>query len=153
MTRTQAEHHCHACRGRVELERKPGRRDDCPHCGAELHACLNCALYDPNLSRGCREPQADDVREKERANFCGWFEFRQGSGDEADPGEAARAAAAAFFGGGMEKKSNPMRGLLDAREAPAPNPMARFFEPERKDGDAEREKANDAFDGLLGRKK
>jgi hypothetical protein len=85
---------CHACRKQVELEAKPGRRDECPHCAAELHVCLNCSLYDPRLTRGCREPQADEVRELSRANFCSWFTFRVGPPEGSGPTEAEKAKAA-----------------------------------------------------------
>lgn len=82
---------CHHCRKQVEIEAKPGRRDECPHCGSELHVCLNCALYDPRLSRGCREPQADEVRDVARANFCSWFTFREGKPEGGGQPEAEKA--------------------------------------------------------------
>lgn len=153
MNAERPEYHCHACRGLVTLARRPGRGDDCSHCGAELHVCLNCAWFDASLSRGCRENQADDVRDKARANFCGWFTFRQQAGDAGDGQDAAREAAAAFFGTGTTREANPMIGLLDRREAPRADPMARFFEPERKAPDEARKEADAAFDGLFGRKK
>jgi len=84
---------CHACHKALELKEKPGRRDECPHCGAELHACLNCQLHDPRLSRGCREPQAEEVRDVTRANFCSWFDFRQGP-PQGGPREDDKAKAA-----------------------------------------------------------
>jgi len=90
---------CHSCRRQIELEAKPGRRDECPHCGAELHVCLNCELYDPRLTRGCREPQADEIRDRERANFCGWFSFRRGQpegGGESEADKARKAFEAMF---------------------------------------------------------
>lgn len=148
------QYHCHACRGLIALERRPGRGDDCPHCGAELHVCLNCAWFDASLSRGCRENQADDVRDKARANFCGWFTFRQQGHDADDGRDAARQAAAAFFGSATtSSEPNLMGGLLDRREPAADNPVARFFEPERKAPDEARREADAAFDGLFGRKK
>lgn len=130
------EFHCHACDGRLEIERKPGRRDDCPDCGAALHACLNCALFEPSAHRGCREPQADDVREKARANFCGWFEFKAGR-KSPNTQEAAKAAAAAFF------------GATGSEDKPAADAMARFFSRKPRDADAERTRAHDAFDALM----
>lgn len=91
---------CHHCQNAVPLEGSPGRRDECPHCAAELHVCRNCGLFDPRLSRGCREPQADEVRELERANFCGFFIFREGKpqgGDGPTERDRARAAFEALF--------------------------------------------------------
>ncbi len=50
-----------------------GRRDECPNCHAELHVCRLCRLFDAHAPQQCREPTADDVRIKDRANFCGFF--------------------------------------------------------------------------------
>lgn len=86
--------YCTHCRNPLALEGSPGRRDECPHCAAELHACVNCGLYDARLSRGCREPQADEVRDVERANFCGFFLFREGRPAGDGPSERDKAVAA-----------------------------------------------------------
>jgi len=48
-------YHCHACGGEVELIDKVKRADSCEHCGADLHCCKNCKLYDPYVHNGCRE--------------------------------------------------------------------------------------------------
>lgn len=53
-----------------------GRRDECSHCGADLHCCRNCEFYDPTSYNECREPVADRVKEKDRSNFCDWFKLR-----------------------------------------------------------------------------
>ena len=46
-----AMHVCHACRKELDLgvAASAGRRDDCPHCRAALHACLNCHAYDASM--------------------------------------------------------------------------------------------------------
>ncbi len=49
-------------------------RDECPACAAELHVCRMCRFYDPRVSQACTEPVAEPVLDKERANFCGYFE-------------------------------------------------------------------------------
>jgi DNA-directed RNA polymerase subunit RPC12/RpoP len=85
---------CHHCHKEVFLDSKPGRRDECSHCGSELHVCLNCELYDARLTRGCREPQAEEVRDKARANFCDWFSYRPGKPAGEGPSEADKAKAA-----------------------------------------------------------
>lgn len=149
MSFARPRHRCHKCRAPVELERKPGRRDECRACGAELHVCLNCALFDPSLSRGCRESQADDVREKDRANFCAWFEFRSTERDESAEGGAAEAARAFF---GMSSKPEKPRFAFKQESEPVDNPLKRFFEPERKSDDEERARASDAFEALFTKK-
>jgi len=77
-----------------------GRREECPACGADLHVCRMCRFYDTTVARACREPIAEPVADKTRANFCGYLEPRPGAHgagrDEA--GGAARAELAALFG-------------------------------------------------------
>jgi len=57
---------------------KPGRREECSSCGADLHACKNCRFYDATAYNECREPSAERVKEKERSNFCDYFKFKAG---------------------------------------------------------------------------
>jgi hypothetical protein len=71
---------CHACKKALDLGREVGRRDDCPFCHADLHCCLNCRFYDRAAPKQCREPQADLVREKDKANFCDYFVFLEKAG-------------------------------------------------------------------------
>jgi len=68
---------CPRYRKPLVLSQQIGRREMCPHCGADLHACLNCRFYDPGAYNACREPQAERGLEKERANFCDYFAFRK----------------------------------------------------------------------------
>lgn len=55
-----------------------GRRESCPKCGADLHCCRNCRFYDPTVYNECRETQAERVVEKEKSNFCDYFELAEG---------------------------------------------------------------------------
>lgn len=64
---------CHACGVKNETGERVGRRDVCRQCDADLHVCLNCEFYDPTAYNECREPQAERVLEKDRANFCDYF--------------------------------------------------------------------------------
>jgi hypothetical protein len=56
---------------------KVGRRDECPGCRTDLRVCLNCAFYDPARANACMEPQAERVQEKEKANYCDFFRFKE----------------------------------------------------------------------------
>lgn len=67
--------HCHNCGWEWTHSGPPGRNDTCPQCHRDLRVCLNCARYDPHAAHECREPRADPVADKDRANFCDWFEF------------------------------------------------------------------------------
>jgi hypothetical protein len=49
------------------------RRDECPDCLIELHVCRMCEHFDPGVARACREDDAEEVKEKDRANFCDYF--------------------------------------------------------------------------------
>jgi hypothetical protein len=68
---------CHACGQGIATGKKIARRDVCPLCRADLHCCLNCAFYDVSVSKQCREPAAELVKEKNRANFCDFFVFTE----------------------------------------------------------------------------
>ena len=59
-----------------------------------------CAFFDPGVRRGCKEPVADDVSDRERANFCGYFTPAAGMGPGAEDrtSRAARAELDGLFG-------------------------------------------------------
>jgi hypothetical protein len=82
---------CHACKKELQIGREAGRRDECPACGADIHCCLNCAHRDPAVSKQCREPAAELVKEKGRANYCDFFSFSE-TKTAADGGNAESAA-------------------------------------------------------------
>ena len=50
------------------------REATCPQCGKYTHVCRNCRYYAPGRPNDCLEPVADPVADKQRANFCGYFE-------------------------------------------------------------------------------
>ena len=70
---------CTRCGREVEVA-AVSRRDTCPGCGADLRACVQCAFYAPGAYNDCREPQAERVLDKERANFCDHFRPASGAG-------------------------------------------------------------------------
>ena len=73
---------------------------ECPRCRVDLHVCRMCAFFDPGVRRGCKEPVADDVSDRERANFCGYFTPAAGMGPGAEDqtSQTARAELDALFG-------------------------------------------------------
>lgn len=73
------------------------RADDCPHCRASLHACVQCANHSPGRHNDCVEPQADRVVEKDRANFCDWFKPGGGNPSVGDSKAATLSALEALF--------------------------------------------------------
>ena len=77
-----------------------GRSAECPQCRAGLRVCRLCTFFDPRASKQCREPQAELVQDKERANFCDYFRPRAGEGPPGSgTAERARSGLDALFGG------------------------------------------------------
>ena len=66
---------CFKCR-RPVTEEKISFKEECPQCRSDLHVCLNCMFYDEGKANKCREPQADYVKERDRANYCEYFRFK-----------------------------------------------------------------------------
>ncbi len=75
------------------------RREEC-RCQAELHVCRMCVEYDTSLAKHCREPTAEEVRDKTSANFCDHFKPRRDAYTPPDTAamSAAQAALAKLFG-------------------------------------------------------
>ena len=95
-----------------------GRREECPKCSASIHSCRQCVNFDPNASKACKEPVADEVVDKESGNFCDYFQPRFGlskAGDDA--AQQARAKLAQAFGGGASGAPAPgMRGSVSSAD-------------------------------------
>ncbi len=66
---------CYQCGKEVKVADRVGRSETCLSCGADLHCCRNCEFYDPLSYNECREPVAERVVDKERANFCDMFQM------------------------------------------------------------------------------
>jgi hypothetical protein len=89
---------CFACSKEVVLAsgERVGFRDACDACGADLHVCRNCAHHDPAAYNECREPNAERVSERDRANRCDYFSPGDRPGGES-PGDRAKAQLDALF--------------------------------------------------------
>jgi hypothetical protein len=70
---------CQKCRNEIKVDKEIGRKDACPFCQSDLRCCLNCYHHDLNAYNQCRETQADRVLDKDRSNFCDYFNFRDRS--------------------------------------------------------------------------
>lgn len=81
---------CAACNAGIKLSvgERVGFRDSCERCGADLHVCVNCAQRDPGAYNECREPGAERVSDRERANRCDWFAPKQAEVDSQTPDRA-----------------------------------------------------------------
>ena len=87
-----------------------------------------CEFYDTSVSRSCREPIADEVRDKERANFCGYLKpipgvYQAKDGTAADE---AKAKLASLFGDADGSEDGSGEGPQSEAEA-AKDKLNRLF--------------------------
>ena len=94
---------CWKCGKPIELNGTISRSDVCPSCGADVRSCKNCRFYEPGAHYECRENIDELVKDKERANFCGWFmiapqtEASGTSSSGANAGSSSSCAASDAF--------------------------------------------------------
>ena len=76
------------------------RRAVCAVCEVELHVCRLCQFYDRRVSDQCTEDRAEQVREKDRANFCDYFKLKANAYMASDDSKAriARSRLDGLFG-------------------------------------------------------
>ncbi len=69
----------------------------------QVHVCRMCVFFDPQVARQCREDDAEEVKEKERANFCDYFKPNPNAHDPrfASAESRAKDQLAALFGDGQ----------------------------------------------------
>jgi hypothetical protein len=74
-----------------------------------------CEFFDTAAPQQCREPVADLVSDKQRANFCGYFQVNPHAFSE-PPGEtdASRQQLDALFGGESSTATSETRTADDA---------------------------------------
>jgi hypothetical protein len=84
----------------AELSLPFGRQERCRSCGADLHACKLCLQFNPRQPQQCDEPTAEEVRDKERANFCEHYKPVAGAwkGGTTAAADSARTALEKLFG-------------------------------------------------------
>ncbi len=67
---------CWNCGRPTGLEGSIMRSDACPHCLADLRCCRGCRHFDPFSRFQCRETIDAPVGNKDKANFCDWYQHR-----------------------------------------------------------------------------
>jgi len=87
------------------------RRSKCSHCNADLHVCRQCRFYDTSRNNSCSEPMAERVVNKEKANFCGYFEPSPSAFGAAENSESreSREKLDALFG--IESRSSDLNAM------------------------------------------
>ena len=91
---TGAKIHCYACNNPLDIDSgsKILRHDECIHCQTELHCCKMCSFYDSKVYNECREPLAERIVDKEKANFCSYFKI--GNKEQSGPSKDDLISAA-----------------------------------------------------------
>jgi predicted RNA-binding Zn-ribbon protein involved in translation (DUF1610 family) len=76
-----------------------GRENSCLTCGKAIRVCRNCRWFAPGRPNDCEEPMAEEVVDRERANFCDFFEpsSEAGAGEQASSQEELLKAAEDLF--------------------------------------------------------
>ena len=76
-----------------------GRENACLTCGKPTRACRNCRWFAPGRPNDCEEPVAERVLDKQRANFCDFFEptAAPAAGTANDSPDGLRRAAEDLF--------------------------------------------------------
>lgn len=87
---------CHHCGREWTASRQPGRQETCEGCRSDLRVCLNCMHFDPKVAQQCRERRAEEVLEKDRSNYCEWFEFGANAYRGSAESERSQQAREAF---------------------------------------------------------
>lgn len=98
---------CWKCGASLGVLSLPLRRlEVCPECDLELHICRMCMFYNPNISDQCTEEGAEEVRDKERANFCDYYKPRSGAYQVCDSPQAktVKSELNALFEGSSEEE-------------------------------------------------
>jgi len=73
-----------------------GRQEECPSCFQSLHCCRMCHFYNTSAYNECKEPMANRVLDKEKANFCDFFKLGSESQGSPDKNELLGAANSLF---------------------------------------------------------
>ena len=116
---------CWKCGGALsDLLMPLPRHEECPHCRAQLHVCRMCVFFDTTLAQQCREPVADLVSDKQRANFCGYFQVNPDAFTAStDQAAASHQALDAMFGSDFSGDASEIR----SDEAPAHEKLEELF--------------------------
>lgn len=88
---------CYRCGATIDAEGGVFRGTVCPSCGADARVCKNCTFYAPGKHWDCKETVPEEVRDKERANFCDYFRPSTAAATTTNSYEQKRAGARSAF--------------------------------------------------------
>jgi hypothetical protein len=114
---------CYHCGASLDSLSLPfSRLDECPECTRQLHVCRMCVHYDiRETSKQCREDDAEEMRDKQAANFCDYFVPSQHtfSPEGLRAEEGARKALDGLFGEPVDTHSEAHGETTDEAVAKA----------------------------------
>ena len=67
------------------------RSEECSSCNADLRVCRGCKNYAADVADACTEERAEFVADKDRANFCDYFDPHVTAYRKQDDADAQRA--------------------------------------------------------------
>ncbi len=89
---------CFSCGKEFPYGFRVYRNTHCPVCDADAKVCLNCRFYSPGAHWDCSETVDDEVKDKDRANFCDFFVLGRDGGPDSRETEKKNSARDAFKG-------------------------------------------------------
>ena len=66
---------CQSCGAPITLAAPIPRDSECDACRHDVRSCRNCRHYDLRYNNACKETEAEPVADKERRNFCEYFDL------------------------------------------------------------------------------
>ncbi|MBN1697409.1 MAG: hypothetical protein JW881_07835 [Spirochaetales bacterium] len=93
---------CYYCKSIFEEDIEVFRSTTCSGCGRDVKVCMNCRFYSPGAYWDCRETIDEQVIEKDKANFCAYFELKEveGTGEGKTQQDKAKDQFKKLFGNG-----------------------------------------------------
>ena len=119
---------CWKCGATLSGEPLPlARSAMCRGCNADLHVCRMCQFYEPRWRRGCKEEHAEEVKDRERANFCDYFKPRPDAYQAADDSanQNSKAQLNELFGLGSAESAD--RGDAKTKSDRAREDLEKLF--------------------------
>jgi len=72
---------CWNCQGLLTID-SVSFRASCDHCFHDQHVCLNCKYHSPSKPNSCELLNTENVKEKDKRNFCEDFSLKVESNNE-----------------------------------------------------------------------
>lgn len=89
---------CWKCGTKILPGTKIYRDSVCSSCGADLKVCKNCQFYQTGARYDCHETIDEPVFDKEKANFCDYFKYKEVTGESKKSSEDAKNQFKNLFG-------------------------------------------------------